>query len=162
MEDDFATTVLNQLSNSIKEEHQHICTVLGTMSQELKDQNIPLSPVAYFGATCSTLDRLSTEVDLTVHTVEALLVILSMVMKRVLNGILVKKSEFVNGLVDRVLRCRKLSDGGVVSCLKCVSKMLTVRENVGWSDVSPLYTSLVSYITDSRPKVNLDFFGSNM
>ncbi|KAL9659403.1 hypothetical protein QQ045_024209 [Rhodiola kirilowii] len=151
--DDFGSSVLSQLSNSVQEDHQHICTVLGAMSQELKEQNLPLSPIAFFGVTCSSLDRFSTELDSPVHTIDALLAILSLLLPRVSNAILLKKSEFLSGLVCRILSSKPLSDGGVVSSIKCISRLLTIKDNVTWNDISPLYTSLVSCITDFRPKV---------
>ncbi|KAL9681696.1 hypothetical protein QQ045_013483 [Rhodiola kirilowii] len=147
--DDFASNVYAQLSNSHPEEHQNIWKVIGAMSQELRDQNFPLSPIAYFGATCSSLNRLSTEPDL---PVDALLAILSFLLSRVSDAILSKKSEFLSELVGRIMTSKPLSDGGVVSSLKCVSRLLTIKENVTWNDVSPLYATLVSYITDFRPK----------
>ncbi|CAM8986557.1 unnamed protein product [Rhodiola kirilowii] len=154
--DDFASIVLSQLSiSSLTEEYQHICTIIGAMSQELiKDQNHPLSPITYLCATCSSLDRLSTDPDSPVHTIDALLAILSLILARVSDAILLKKSEFVSGLVVRIMSSKPLSDGGVVSCIKCVSRLLTIKENVTWNDISPLYATLVSYITDFRPKVH--------
>ncbi|MED6139816.1 hypothetical protein PIB30_087539 [Stylosanthes scabra] len=60
------------------ESHLHLCAVLGAVSQELKDQNLPCSPVAYFGATCSSLDRISLESNSPSHVIGALLTVISL------------------------------------------------------------------------------------
>jgi len=74
--DELCNSILSRFGNSTNEDHQHLCTVIGTMSQELKDQNLPSTPVAYFGATCSSLDRLASEPQQHVHVVQSLLSIL--------------------------------------------------------------------------------------
>lgn len=53
----------------------------------------------------------------------------------------------------RVLRSPSLTVGAAVSGLKCISHLLIIRGRVNWSDVSSLYGFLLSFITDSRPKV---------
>uniref|UniRef100_A0A7N0UJ95 RRP12-like protein n=1 Tax=Kalanchoe fedtschenkoi TaxID=63787 RepID=A0A7N0UJ95_KALFE len=153
-DDDFEAGVLAQLSNSTDEDHQRICAVLGAMAHELKDQNIPLSPIAYLGATCSSLERLAADSSSS-HTVDALLGILSLLLPRVSNGILLKKAEFLSGLVSGIVSSKKaLAEGGVASSLRCVSRLIMIRRgNVGWADVSLLYSTLVSFVTDARPKV---------
>ncbi|KAK9946165.1 hypothetical protein M0R45_011641 [Rubus argutus] len=54
---DICTSILTCFGNSTREDHQHLCAVIGGMAQGFKDQNVPSSPVAYFGAACSSLDR---------------------------------------------------------------------------------------------------------
>lgn len=39
--------------------------------------------------------------------------------------------------------------------LKCISRLLTVREKVVWEDVAELYGVLIGYMTDARFKVTL-------
>ncbi|KAK9275403.1 hypothetical protein L1049_022667 [Liquidambar formosana] len=151
--DDFCNSILSRFSNSTQEDHQHLCIVIGTMSQELKDQNLPLTPVAYFGATCSSLDRLSTDADSPNHVIDSLLTILSMLLPRVSVAILKKKGEYVSELVVRVLRSKSLTAVAVGSGLKCISHLLIVADHFSWTDVSQLYGVLLGYVTDSRPKV---------
>ncbi|XP_074568915.1 uncharacterized protein LOC141825431 [Curcuma longa] len=57
--DDLAVGVLARFQSSSNEDRQHLCSTVGAMAQALKDQGIPHTPVAYFGATISSLDRLS-------------------------------------------------------------------------------------------------------
>lgn len=149
-ETDFCGSILSRFSNSTQEEHQHLCTVLGTMSQELKDQNLSTTPVTYFGVTCSSLDRLSSDPDSPTHSIDSLLTILSMVLPRISPVILKKKREFLSELLVRVLRSKSPP---AASGLKCISHLLMIRESDNWSDVSQLYGVLLRFITDSHSKV---------
>lgn len=151
--DEFCESILDRFSSSTQEDHQHLCAVLGTMSQELKDQNIPLTPVAYFGAACSSLDRLSSEPDPAGHVIESFMTILSLVLPKISPAILKKKGDFTSVLLLRVLRSSSVTAGSVVSGLKCVSQLLITRDPANWSDLSQLYPLLLVYMTDSRSKV---------
>lgn len=151
--DEFCESILDRFSSSTQEDHQHLCAVLGTMSQELKDQNIPLTPVAYFGAACSSLDRLSCEPDPAGHVIESFMTILSLVLPKISPAILKKKGDFTSVLLLRVLRSSSVTAGSVVSGLKCVSQLLITRDPANWSDLSQLYPLLLVYMTDSRSKV---------
>ncbi|XP_008242327.1 PREDICTED: RRP12-like protein [Prunus mume] len=152
-DDDICTSILTRFSNSTREDHHHLCAAIGAMAQELKDKKLPSTPVAYLGFTCSSLDGLSSQPEPPFHVIDALLTILSIVFQKVSAAILVKKSEFLSELLVRVLRSPSLTVGAAVSGLKCISHLLIIRGRVNWSDVSSLYGFLLSFITDSRPKV---------
>ncbi|KAH7851218.1 hypothetical protein Vadar_008734 [Vaccinium darrowii] len=151
--DDFCNSILSRFSNSTDEHHQHLCTVIGAMSQELKDQNLPLTPIAYFGATSSSLDRLSSEPDPPPHVLDSLLALLSMILPRVSSAILKKKTQCVSDVVVRVLNSKSVTPGATSSAMKCVSHLLIIGEKFSWSDVSPRYKIIVDYVTDDHPKV---------
>ncbi|RYR11336.1 hypothetical protein Ahy_B04g068894 isoform B [Arachis hypogaea] len=151
--DDFCDSILSRLSGSTKESHLHLCAVVGAMSQELKDQKLPSSPVAYFGAACSSLDRISVEPDPPSHVIGALLTVISLLIPRVPAAVLKKQREFLSGLVERVLRSLVASEIVMVSGLKCLSHLLIRRDSVDWSDVSRLFNELLRFLTDSQPKV---------
>lgn len=153
-DDDVCATILSQFSDAANEHHLHVCTAIGAMSQELKDQNIPLKPLSYFGATCSSLHRLSsaTETDTPGHIVDALITILSVVIGKFNNAVLRKKFDYLSDLLIRILRVKSVGTNGIVPGLKCVSHLL--KENLSWSDVAQLYDILVGYITDDRTKVS--------
>ncbi|KAJ7979205.1 RRP12-like protein [Quillaja saponaria] len=153
MDEDLCITILSRFSGSNDEKHQHLCAVIGAMSQEFKDQSLPSTPVAYFGATCSSLDRLSSEPDPPTHSIDALVTILSLIITRLPVSILKKKREFVSELVVRILRSSSTMESSVISGLKCLSHLLIKRDTVNWSDVSLLYGVLLGFITDSRQKV---------
>lgn len=155
--DDFCAAVISQFSDSTNESHVHICIAIGAMSQELKDQNLPLTPITYFGATCSSLQRLSTAQaeDPQPHLVDALSTILSLVIDKISRAALVKKFDYTSNLVLRVLRQKTTGVQGIVSSLKCVSYLLLVREKANWADVAELYGLLVGFVADDRPKVSI-------
>ncbi|KAM0969999.1 hypothetical protein EV1_017912 [Malus domestica] len=152
-DDDICASIFTRFSSSTREDHHHLCAAVGAMAQELKDKNLPSTPVAYLGFTCSSLDGLASQPDPPGHVIDALLTILSIVFQKVSVGILVKKSEFLSELLVRVLRSPSLTAGAAFSGLKCISHLLIVRGRVNWSDVSQLYGFLLSFVTDSRPKV---------
>ncbi|KAH0970908.1 hypothetical protein GBA52_023064 [Prunus armeniaca] len=152
-DDDICTSILARFSNSTRDDHRHLCAAISAMSQELKDKNIPSTPVAYLGFTCSSLDGLSSQPEPPAHVIDALLTILSIVFQKVSAAILMNKSEFLSELLVRVLRSSSLTVGVAVSGLKCISHLLIIRGRVNWSDVSSLYGLFLSFITDSCPKV---------
>ena len=153
-EGDFCSAILARLGHSAREEDQHLCAVIGAMSQELKDQGMPSTPVAYFGATWSALDRLLAEPEpLASRAVEALLTILSLLLPRVAAAVLRKKAEPAAALVVRALQSPAPTVVAAVAGLKCVSYLVTVRDAASWSEVSQLYGILLGFVTDSRPKV---------
>ncbi|KDP33963.1 hypothetical protein JCGZ_07534 [Jatropha curcas] len=152
--DDFCDSVLSRFSTSAQEDHQHLCAVIGAMSLELREQNLPSTPMAYFGAACSSLDRLSSSnPDPPPHVIDALITILSLAIPRISAGILKKKREFLSEILIRVLRLNLLTVGAVASGLKCIAHILVVKDSLNWTDVSPSYGILLGFIIDSRPKV---------
>ncbi|MED6200947.1 hypothetical protein PIB30_090241 [Stylosanthes scabra] len=151
--DDFCDSILSRFSGSTMETHLHLCAVVGAMSQELKDQKLPSSPVAYFGAACSSLDRISVEPNPPSHVISALLTVISLLIPKVPAAVLNKHRVFLSQLVERVLRSLVASESVMVSGLKCLSHLLIRRNTVNWSDVSNLFKLLLGFLTDSRPKV---------
>jgi ribosomal RNA-processing protein 12 len=151
--EDFCNSILSKFSKSTNEHHHHLCAVIGAMSQELKDQKLPLTPVAYFGATCSSLDRISGEAEPSAYVIDSLLTILSMILPRVSVAVLKKKVQYVSDLVVRAIKFNSINAVAATAGLKCISHLLVIREKSAWSDVSQLYGVLLSYATDERPKV---------
>ncbi|KAL3363467.1 hypothetical protein AABB24_012642 [Solanum stoloniferum] len=153
--DDFCNTVLSQFCDSNNEHHVHICTAIGTMSQELREQSFPLTPIAYFGATCSSLQTLYTAAPEgpPSHLIDALSTILSLVIPRINQAMLRKKYEYLSDVMIQLLGLKTIGIEGIVSCLKCVVHLLIVGAKGNWSDVAQLYGLFIGYITDDRQKV---------
>lgn len=152
---DFCDSVLSRFGRSTQEDHQRLCAVIGTIAQQLKEQNLPRSSVAYFGAACSSLDGLLSSADIETHvnSISSLLTVLSMLVPRVSPAIL-KKREFLSDLVLKALSfSSKLPPSAVASGLKCGSHLLVAGGDRNWSDLSPLFGVLLEFIKDSRPKV---------
>ncbi|OWM74363.1 hypothetical protein CDL15_Pgr013267 [Punica granatum] len=150
---DFCDSVLARFGNSRQEDHQRLCAVIGAMSQELRDQNLPRTPVAYFGATCSSLDRLLSASLPEPHVVSSLLTLLSMLLPSVSAAILKKKRVFLSGTLMKALQCDSLSPAAISFGLKCVSHLIVAGGDGNWSEVSQLYGVLLRCMTDSSPKV---------
>ncbi|GFP87210.1 rrp12-like protein [Phtheirospermum japonicum] len=148
----FCAAVLSQFSKSTNEHHLHICAVIGAMSQELIDQNLPLTPITYFGATCSSLDRLSSSSDPPGHLLDALLTILSLVIDRFSPVVLRTKYVYLSELLIRILGVKSVGVNGVVPGIKCASRLLIAREKVEWADVAQLFGVLTAYVADDRLK----------
>ncbi|GLT62846.1 hypothetical protein SLA2020_354490 [Shorea laevis] len=151
--DEFCESILSHFSNSTQEEHQHLCAAIGAMAQELKDQNITLTPLAYFGATLSSLDRLLSTTDASHNVIQSLTTILSLVLPRIPVAVLKKRGDFVSKTVVGVLRLTSVTEDGVLSGLKCLSHLLTTEDKANWSNLGQLYGVLMGYVTDSRSKV---------
>ncbi|XP_021736219.1 RRP12-like protein [Chenopodium quinoa] len=156
--EDFCTSIISQFGKSNNEQHLNLCNVIGTMSQGLKDNNVPLLPAAYFGSIVSSLDRLCVSSDSSStspdHNVEALLTLMSLIMPRIPVGSLRKRKVLLLDLLIRVLRGgSSLSTDAVVAGLSCVSGLLVIRDSLNWSDVSQYYGFLLGFVTHSDSKV---------
>lgn len=154
-DDDFCNSILSRFSNSTDPQHHHLCSMIGDISQGLKDLNHPLTPLAYFGATCTSLDKLSSsDPNPPSHHIDALISIISMLLPRISSAVLRKESDYVSGLITRLILSNGVTDSVVASGLKCISHLLIVGHRMSWSDVSHLFGVLLGFIADSRPKVN--------
>lgn len=153
-DNDFCNSILSRYSNSTDPQHHHLCSIIGDISQGLKDLNHPLTPLAYFGATCTSLDKLlSSDPNPPSHHVDALITIISMVLPCITSAVLRKESEYVSGILTRVILSHAVADSVVISGLKCISHLLIVGHRTSWSDVSHLFGILLGFIADSRLKV---------
>ncbi|KAL5699099.1 hypothetical protein ACHQM5_030046 [Ranunculus cassubicifolius] len=153
IDEDIGDIVLSKFSKSTKEDHQHLCAVVGGMAQALKDQNQKLTPTTYFGATIMSLNRISLELNPSDHVVTALLTFLSIVLPKVKVGELRKWRESVEEPILRIIRLESMSVGVVVNGLKCVGHLIVISDKANWSNVSLLYQVFVSFICDARQKV---------
>ncbi|KAJ4827707.1 hypothetical protein Tsubulata_029798 [Turnera subulata] len=152
--DDFSDSILSLFADSTQEEHQRLCAVIGGISQELKDHNLPSTPTAFFYAASDSLHRLSSSSDPPpADVIESLVTVLSLVLPKVPLSILNKKREFVSGIVVWALKLNSATVGAVVSGLKCAAELVIAREKVSWADVAHLYNVFLEFMTDSRPKV---------
>jgi len=162
--DDLCNSIISRFGNSTEENHQHLCAVIGAMSQELKDNNKPSTPFAYFCAARLSLDKFTSESNPSRHIIDALLTVLSLAIPRVPRVLLKKESLQGQPLSEsllRVLRSSSASESAIVSGLKCLSHLLIVKESVDWSDVSPLFNVLLGFLTDARPKVLIHLLKSD-
>ncbi|KAF5185392.1 Rrp12-like protein [Thalictrum thalictroides] len=153
IEEDICTSILSRFSKSTLEEHQHLCAVVGAMSQELKDQKLPLTPIIYFGAITSSLKPLSIVPNPSDPVIPALLTFLSTILPKISVSTLRKKRGFVSEPVVRIIRTESMSAAAVIPGIKCISHLLVISEKVNYNDVNQLYENFAHFITDSRLKV---------
>ncbi|KAK1418640.1 hypothetical protein QVD17_27785 [Tagetes erecta] len=151
---DFCNSILSRFSNSTDPQHHHLCSIIGDISQTLKDLNHPLTPLAYFGATCTSLNKLlSSDPKPPSHHIDALVTIISMLLPAISSAVVRKEAEYVSGLITRVVLANDVGDGVICSGLKCVSHLLIVGHRTSWDDVSHLFGVLIGFVADSRVKV---------
>ncbi|XP_076928932.1 uncharacterized protein LOC143593073 [Bidens hawaiensis] len=147
--DDFCSRLLTHFSNN-----DIICSIIGDISQTLKDLHHPLTPLAYFAATSSSLDRLLLLSSTPNHHVDALVAILSFILPTVPRAALVKEFDTLSGLLSRMVVVVNQSEAGVTDAFKCLKCLLVVAGKAWWDDrVSSLFGVLIRFIADSRPKV---------
>lgn len=153
-EPDIATELLNRYQASVNEHHHHICATIGAMSQTLKDNTLPQTPVSYFGATISALERQSRDPSSGSDPVTcALLSVLAFVMTRVSPGVVRKKWEYANDMVVKVLSSAGLPVVGVEAGIKCLASLLKVADKGSWDKIDGTFRFLIKFATDSRAKV---------
>ncbi|KAL0770626.1 hypothetical protein Bca101_035777 [Brassica carinata] len=108
---DFGEFMLFRLSQSKRPDHKHLCAVIDELSKALAEGNHSRTPVAYFAATCSSLDSLlSADAELPLDVVQPHVVILSLVFPKVSAGVL-KRNGLALHLVLSVLRLGSTSRG---------------------------------------------------
>ncbi|GKE25934.1 hypothetical protein Tco_1441318, partial [Tanacetum coccineum] len=156
MEDDFCNQMMSQLKDS-EDDDFAMKTIFGDISQSLKETNLPLTPLAYLGATCTSLDKLLLVVNESNNvssSVDGLVSIVSMLLPHISSPVLRKESQFISSLITRVIHSN--NNHMVVVCrgLKCVSHLIVFGHHTTWSLVSPLFSLLLSYVANSNLKVS--------
>ncbi|GKB21668.1 retrovirus-related pol polyprotein from transposon TNT 1-94 [Tanacetum coccineum] len=157
MEDDFCNQMMSQLKDS-EDDDFAMKTIFGDISQSLKETNLPLTPLAYLGATCTSLDKLLlvvSESNNVSSSVDGLVSIVSMLLPHISSPVLRKESQFISSLITRVIHSNNNHIVVVCRGLKCVSHLIVFGHHTTWSIVSPLFSLLLSFIVNSNLKVSL-------
>ncbi|KAF3524155.1 hypothetical protein F2Q69_00049991 [Brassica cretica] len=151
---DFGEFMLFRLSQSKRPDHKHLCAVIDELSKALAEGNHSRTPVAYFAATCSSLDSLlSADAELPLDVVQPHVVILSLVFPKVSAGVL-KRNGLALHLVLSVLRLGSVTPECLISALKCLVHLLTTSvESLMGNEVSEAYSILLNLVTHSDGKV---------
>ncbi|XP_010533237.1 PREDICTED: RRP12-like protein [Tarenaya hassleriana] len=151
--EDFGEWMLSRLSQSSRPDHQHLCAIITELSNSLKEKNLPQTPVAFYGATASSLDHLlSADAAPPSVVVEPHIFILSLVFPRVSAAIL-KKDGLALRLVRSVLCLSSASSNSLASGLKCLCHLLTNVELLSGKEGPESYSVLLSYVIHSDVKV---------
>ncbi|CAN6825587.1 RRP12-like protein [Brassica napus] len=145
---DFGEFMLSRLSQSKRPDHNHLCAVIDELSKALAEGNHSRTPVAYFAATCSSLDSLlSADAESPMDVVQPHVVILSLVFPKVSPGVL-KRNGLALRLVLSVLRLRSVTSECLISALKCLVHLLMMG-----NEVSEAHSILLNLVTHSDGKV---------
>ncbi|GJV45364.1 RRP12-like protein [Tanacetum coccineum] len=155
MEDDFCNQMMSQLKDS-EDDDFAMKTIFGDISQSLKETNLPLTPLAYLGATCTSLDKLLlvvSESNNVSSSVDGLVSIVSMLLPHISSPLLRKESQFISSLITRVIHSNNNHIVVVCRGLKCISHLIVFGHHTTWSLVSPLFSLLLSFIVNSNLKV---------
>ncbi|KAF2605537.1 hypothetical protein F2Q70_00025145 [Brassica cretica] len=145
---DFGEFMLSRLSQSKRPDHKHLCAVIDELSKALAEGNHSRTPVAYFAATCSSLDSLlSADAESPMDVVQPHVVILSLVFPKVSPGVL-KRNGLALRLVLSVLRLRSVTPECLISALKCLVHLLMMG-----NEVSEAHSILLNLATHSDGKV---------
>ncbi|WOL06526.1 hypothetical protein Cni_G15260 [Canna indica] len=157
--DDLATGVLARFQCSAREDHQHLCAVVGAMAQALKDQGLPLTPIAYFGAIASSLDRLSCDpTSGSDPALASLLSFLAIALPRVPRPAVRSRWAEVSKTLVGILGFHSLLPAGLKAGLRCATYLLAVGDKTNWSVLEPLYSVLIGFITDQQQKVRKECY----
>ncbi|ESQ52033.1 hypothetical protein EUTSA_v10016153mg [Eutrema salsugineum] len=151
--EDFGEFMRSRLSQSKRPDHEQLCAAIEELSKILAEDNLSRTPVAYFAATCRSLDSiLSADAEPRLDVVQPHVVILSLVFPKVSAGVL-KRNGLALRLVLNVLRLRSATPECLISALKCLVHLLTTVESVMGNEGSESYTILLNFVTHSDGKV---------
>ncbi|CAN8285157.1 unnamed protein product [Cochlearia groenlandica] len=152
--DDFGDFMRSCLSHSRRPDHDRLCAVIEELSKTLADDNHSRTPVAYFLATCVSLDSLflSAESEPCLDVVQPHVVILSFVFPKVSSGVL-RRNGLALRLVLCVLRLKSATPECLIPGLKCFVHLLTNVESILGSEGSESYNILLNFVTHSDGKV---------
>lgn len=156
--EDFGEFMRSRLLQSKRPDHEHLCAVIEELSKTLAEDNHCRTPVAYFAATCISLDSLlSAHGEPPMHVVQPHLVILSLVFPKVSAGVL-KRNGLALRLVLSVLRLESATTECLISAFKCLVHLTTV-ESIMVNEGSESYSILLNFVTHSDGKVIYKFAG---
>lgn len=150
---DIGGALLLRYQQSPRDEHKHLCAVVGAMAQELRDQNLPLTPVAYFCAALASLIRLSSPPSVPDPVVPALLAVLSAALSKVPPAVLRQKGGLALETVEKALRLESMPLGGMKAGLSCIPLLFAAGDQSSWSNLAGSYGMVLSCVTDNRPEV---------
>uniref|UniRef100_A0A1J3F6E5 RRP12-like protein n=1 Tax=Noccaea caerulescens TaxID=107243 RepID=A0A1J3F6E5_NOCCA len=151
--EDFGEFLRSRLLQSKRPDHEHLCAVIEELSKNLAEDNHCRTPVAYFAATCISLDSLlSAHGEPPMDVVQPHLVILSLVFPKVSAGVL-KRNGLALRLVLSVLRLESATTECLISAFKCLVHLLTTVESIMVNEGSESYSILLNFITHSDGKV---------
>ncbi|XP_010509765.1 PREDICTED: RRP12-like protein isoform X2 [Camelina sativa] len=151
--EDFGEYMRARLSQSKRPDHEHLCAVIEELSKTLAEDNHGRTPVAYFAATCSSLNSiLLDDGEPSLDVIQPHVVILSLVFPKVSAGILSRNGLALRLVID-VLDLESATPECLISGLKCLVHLLTTVESIMGDEFSNCCSILQRFVIHSDGKV---------
>ncbi|XP_062010721.1 uncharacterized protein LOC133727111 [Rosa rugosa] len=142
-------SILMRFSDSRREIDLEIRKLIAVMCQVFRDHKAPPTPLAYLGATCSSLDLIAASKPRPSEDVlHAHITILSIVIPKVPPAFLINNLQLVCNSLAPALRSSSPSfDGAACTGVKCIAQLLISSTNCvnNWSQVSKPFRLLFSF-----------------
>lgn len=152
------TSILMRYTDPNNNVYLEIRKLIIVMAQLFRDHKAASTPEAYLGSTCSSLDLLINDSDSNTKprptdVIDAHLTILSVVIPKASARFLMSNLELIFGCLKRPLRS-KSPLAATTCCLgvQCLANLIiavTKTFNSTWSDVSEIYSFLLTFATMS-------------
>ncbi|XP_008222099.1 PREDICTED: RRP12-like protein [Prunus mume] len=154
---DICQQLMDRYAKSSASQHRHLLATAAAMRSILAAESLPLTPPAYFAATISAIDDMSSSAsqNLDPTGVAALLSFLAMVLplmppRSVSSG---KAGEAVSMLIELLEREEGLAMSSVRALIKCLGVLVRFCDLENWGSIKLGLETLLKFSVDRRPKV---------
>lgn len=162
---DICQQLMDRYSKSSAPQHHHLLATAAAMRSILAAESLPLTPPAYFAATISAIDDMSSSsgsqtTDPT--AVAALLSFLALVLPVVPPQSVssAKAGEALSMLVELLAREEGLAMSCIRSVVKCLGALVGFCDLEDWESFKLGLETLLKFSVDKRPKVAIMLFPS--
>ncbi|KAM1306574.1 hypothetical protein ACFX2H_008940 [Malus domestica] len=154
---DICQQLMDRYKKSSAPQHRHLLATAAAMRAILAAESLPLTPPAYFAATISSIDDMSSSASQTLEptATAALLSFLAMVLPLVPPGSVssAKAGEAVSMLMGLLKREEELSMPAVRALVKCLGVLVGFCDLEDWGSIKLGLETLLKFSVDRRPKV---------
>eukprot|EP00775_Hariotina_reticulata_P011429 gene11429-11575_t len=143
--------VRSRHGHSAQPESQQVIAVLQAVLEVIQAEGMSTTPTTIFAALMSALDR--QDAQNSSETTLAMCTLLGVALSRVPNSVL--RSKFVGSIqvLSRIVEKNRPQAAAVKAALHCLGQVLAAVEPGSWMAAAPAFVLLISFTTDSRPKV---------
>ncbi|KAI8375951.1 NUC173 domain-containing protein [Radiomyces spectabilis] len=141
---------IRKQANSKLENQKLYAQTLLAIEETIREQNVELTPTAYFGAMITTLQATDVSSELT----GALLYLLDEVFPQLPHSVLRSKFGTVMPLLENAYEQHKAEQPVVRSVIGCIQELLIAQDGAAWSMpvVKKIYQLLLILSADASPK----------
>ncbi|PRQ46998.1 hypothetical protein RchiOBHm_Chr2g0094991 [Rosa chinensis] len=151
------TSILMRFTDPNNQVDLEIRKLIVVMAQLFRDHNAAPTPEAYLGSTCSSLDLVASTFDVSnpkrpTDVIDAHLTVLSIVIPKAPARFLMSNLQLIVACLRRPLRSKFPFPLDATTCclgVKCLAHLIIVitKRFNSWSDVSELYSFLLTFAT---------------